>query len=207
MNNIPRRFLFIAIVVFIATAVLLIFSGINRSRMTAKITIEVSPSGSTIKLNDKGIKEGTRKVRPGSYTIKVSHDGFTTGSKSITISKNQNVYVGIVLDPSSLSTNNWFDTHPEDALKGEGITGKSMDQASQELQAKFPIITNLPFIDQEYRIDYGKSKKEPDNPQALAIVITYYSESGKQQAIDWIRFKGYNPDNMEIIYINKPFSF
>jgi hypothetical protein len=116
------------------------------------------------------------------------------------VPKGQDTTVTVTLTPSNEEGAEWLKTHPKEALKRESIGGTSYNSDSEQALKKTPLISSLPFIDQLYRVDYGLSKKTPDDPTATAIYIKYYTEEGKTQALDWIRFKGYNPSSLEIIY-------
>lgn len=169
---------------------------------SAKITLEISPADSTITINDKKSNRGTIKVRPGIYKVAASKQGFSTISKSVDVAKGKSEYVGIVLVSNSPDTANWYVDHPSDAKLLEGISSKNFDLSSAVQTKNLPLIKSLPFIDQLYRIDYGRSQAHPDDPTAVAIYIKYYSEQGKQGALEWLKFKGYGPEKLEIIYIN-----
>lgn len=169
---------------------------------SAKVIVESSPADSMITINGKKRDQGAIKVRPGVHKIAVSKQGFTTVSRSVAVAKDESKYVGIALVPSSPATANWYIDHPSDGKLLEGISSKNFDLSSADQIKKLPLIKNLPFIDQLYRIDYGRSQAHPNDPTALAIYIEYYSEQGKQQALEWLKFKGYGPDKLEIIYTN-----
>jgi len=158
-------------------------------------------------VNNRGAREGTIKVRPGKYTVTFTHKGFASTSQETTVGKGETNYIGVVLASNSIDTAKWNDTHKSDAAKAEGITGKNQEIQAQKLQKKYPILKDLPFIDNEYRVDYGKSQQNPDDINSVAIYVTYYTDSGKQQAIDWMKFKGYDPTKLETIFVQKPFSF
>lgn len=61
----------------------------------------------------------------------------------------------------------------------------------------FPIGKDLPIKGPEYVIDYIHTEGT-DN--SYTIVITYYAESGKQQALDALISLGYDPSNYTIVY-------
>jgi len=119
------------------------------------------------------------------------------------VSKGSDDYVGLVLGSNSPSTVNWYQTHPGDQQLSQVIGGKNFDLAAKRQSQKNPLIKSLPFVDQLYRVDYGQSQKHTSDPDAVGIYITYYSQAGKQQALDWIKFKGFDPSKLEIIYKDK----
>src|SRR5438270_11367257 len=72
----------------------------NRFRQyTAKVTVEVAPTGSSLTLNGRSSKSGALRVKPGEYKISASKKGFATVTKDVNASKDRIQYVGIVLLP------------------------------------------------------------------------------------------------------------
>jgi len=197
-----NRKLFISVVGSIF-ALILIMTGLFlyvQHPLTAKITLEVSPATSNITVNGVDRKSGEIKVRPGNYKIICTHDGFETVTQSIVVKNGDNPYVGIVLVSNSTSTANWYASHSSDEQLAETITGKNSDLVSAIITKKLPLVSSLPFIDLNYRIDYGQSKQHPNDSSAVALYIKYYTPEAKQQALEWIKFKGYDPTKLEIIY-------
>jgi len=193
----------------IITVILVIIAGVgllllhNSRSFSGSITVQVTPASATLTMNDKVVTAGKIGVNPGSYTFKATLKGFDSSSKTITVKRGDSLYVGLALLPNSPSTADWYQKHPTDQQLYEIITGKYFDITSSEQTQTLPLIQDLPFIDQFYRIDYGQSKANPTDQSAVALYITYYSQAGKQQALDWIKFKGYDPTSLEIIYIDK----
>lgn len=169
---------------------------------SAKLSVEAVPSDSSLTINGEKRGQGTYRVRTGVYKIEASKQGFATESRSVLIGRGEKRYVGIALIPNSSTTTNWYASHPSDAKLLEKISSKNFDQLSADQIKKFPLIKNLPLIDRLFRIDYGPSKANPNNPTAIAFYVKYYSENGKQQAIEWLKFKGYDPNKLEVIYTN-----
>lgn len=196
-----RRKIWLIIIPLVLLALVIVAAFWARS-YPSKITIEVSPADSVVTINGKKRNKGTINVRPGVYSIVFSRQGFTIESKSVSVAKGETKYVGVSLVSNSPATANWYTNHPSDAKMLEGISSKNYDLFSAEQTKKYPLIKNLPFIDRLYRVDYGRSQTYPNDPTAVAIYVKYYSELGKQQALEWLEFKGYSPNNIEIIYTN-----
>lgn len=170
--------------------------------LTAHLVIEVTPKSSSVTLNGKKTRTGTANLRPGTYRILVSHPGFKDNSNSVTLSKNDTKYVGLVLESNSDSTASWYADHPEDQSLAEKISGKNLKIDAESQKTTLPLIKELPFIDRIYRVDYGVSKKTPNDPAAVALYITYYGDQSKQDALAWLKFKGYTPENTEFIFVD-----
>ena len=92
-----------------------------------------------------------------------------------------------------------------DYLKKQGAKVSSLKIAYTE-DDRPPLVNELPFIDQMWRIDAGVSQKR-QGPNTTALYVKYWSDQGKQSAQDWLRFKGYDPDKMDIEYIKAASSF
>lgn len=182
--------------------VIIIASSVHLSALSAKVLVQAAPEKSTITLDGKKIRPGQHSIRPGTHTLVISKAGFASFSTTFKVAKDEKRFVGTALTPNSPETANWYQTHPADAKIAEGISSKNSDQSSQDAQAKLPIIKSLPFVDQLYRIDYGRSQAQPNNPDSVALYIKYYSDAGKQQALQYLEHKGVNPTKTEIIYIN-----
>jgi len=182
-------------------AILVIGWLVHESSLSAKLTLEVAPKGSSkILINGKGRRAGEESLKPGTYVVSISHPGFTTASQSIVLRKGDSQYYGVALTSNIASTASWYIDHPADKKLAEGISSKNSDQLFKNQESRLPLIKDLPFIDLLYRIDYGPSIKKPNDSSAIAIYIKYYSAVGKQQAIDWLKFKGYSVDKLEVVY-------
>ena len=201
INTKRRLFLLAGLLVIVVGFV--VWQSINSSKYSSSIRIEVAPTkGSKILINGKGIREGITKVSPGKYLIEFSHPGFNSESREVHVGEKENYYVGAALQSISDKTVNWYSDNPDDAKKAEGISSGNFDQLNKNRLKKLPLIEQLPLIDLNYRIDHGRSLQKPEDPEAVAVYVTYYSEQGKTEADEWLRFKGYDPTKSETIYKN-----
>ena len=85
----------------------------------------------------------------------------------------------------------------------ESISSQNSDQIAAQIVKKTPVVSSLPYSDEKtgFSIDYGQSKRYPNDPTSVAILITLDGgETAKAGALDWIRFTGYDPSKLEIIY-------
>jgi hypothetical protein len=167
--------------------------------------IAVTPAGSQVKVDGKGIKAGKIRVKAGTHNVYVSHDGFSIQSQDFVVGQNETRFVGFVLVSNSPETKDWYKTHPKDQQMSESIASRNFDQGSSDIKKRYPIVAELPFIDQLYRVDYGVSQKATNDPTAIALYVTYYSQKGRLQALQWLKFKGVDSNNTEVIYIRKTF--
>lgn len=171
---------------------------------TAIIEIEAVPTGVKILINNRGVRNGKSKIEPGSYSITVSRDGFETQNKSFSLKPGEQKYFGFVLKSNSPLTKNWYAEHPKDSSIAEGISSKEFDISTSQAIKDVPLINDLPYLGAglEFSIDYGAPApgESADKP---AIYITSNTPAGKQEALDWIRRKGYDPNTLSIVYVDK----
>lgn len=173
-------------------------------RLSARLEIQVAPASSTISLNNKTVRAGVYRVSPGSYRVVVVKDGFGSQSQDIKVSKSQSSYLGIVLVSNSNSTANWYINNPSDQQLSEGISSRTFDATSQSSSDKAPIISHLPFIspDSTWRVDYGNDAANPSRP---VIYISYTTLTGRQDALDWIKYGGFDISALKVIYQHKSY--
>jgi hypothetical protein len=183
-----------------ALIVIAIFTVIQAIRQSGRGTLTVTtlPRDAAVMLHNKKIADNRKVgVSPGTYDITVTRSGFADQKQDVTITKGKESTVAFYLSPNGAEGLQWFKDHPDEAHEAEAVTGEAFTKASEKKAEELPLINDLPFIDQQYRVDYGKSEKDPSK---IAIYIKYWSDEGKTQALDWIRFKGYDPNKLEIIY-------
>ena len=205
-----RVFTILGLVIVAALMVWGIVSHQRNAQLTAGVTIQVTPEDSIVTLNGKKVPTNNIepvKVKPGTYKAVASRKGFADYTQTLTLKKGQTTYFGAMLISNDSSTANWYANHPADQKQVETISGKLFNQSAQNELAQTPLIQYLPFIDLQYRIDYGVSVAHPNDPNAVGIYITYYSPQGLDQALAWIKFKGYDPSKLELIEKAAPSPF
>lgn len=195
------RLLKIATLVFVLILLGLIFFGLSNKKPKTGINLLVVPSDAIGLVNGTVIvRGGLSSLPPGQHSITVTRRGFADKNQSFVVKNNSITKVIFILEPNSQEGYDWLNSHPEEVLRAEGLSGEIFDQESRDSREKNPLIEYLPFVDLEFRIDYGASIKNPDDPSATAIYIKYSSENGKAEALEWISFKGFDPEKLEIIY-------
>lgn len=193
-NNTPKIF------IIILGVVALLIVGIMSLHKSGNVQIYLAPSVAKLTLDGKQAKPGLTKVSPGKHTLNATMDGFKPGSKDFTVASSGTTKVYLVLRPSSSVGEQWYKDHPSDDALYQSVGQSEAIQSSQNQVATVPLVNDLPYIERYFRVDYGKSKQRPDDPNAVAIYVTTYGQPGVQQALDWIRSKGYDPNALEIIY-------
>lgn len=175
---------------------------ISGQTIATGITTRVVPTNdTTITINGKKVREGSIELEPGIYTVVVSHDGFATESRTVTVEEGDRIEVGIILTSNSPDTIDYYEKHPDDEAKAEGITGqRSAGDANAKIKA-LPFLKYLPKIERgRYSITYGQSKSRPTDPAAVVIYIEYKDDRAKQSAENWIKYQGYSLTDLEISY-------
>lgn len=197
-----RNLLIILGIIFIIGGTVWQFSVLLSHRGKIGITVQASPSDSVITMNGKKISGGTKYIVAGKYTFTAKRQYFTDYSTTVEINKDSQKDILLLLGADSNEAKAYLKSHPKEQALREAIGGQKANQEGEEASNKNPIVKLLPFIDREYRIDYGPSQLHPDDSSALSITITSTSEQSKQDALDWIRFKGFDPNKLEIYYKN-----
>lgn len=199
MNVTKGKIIALALIPLLVLLGFVISSIMRNSIYSASLNIEVTPTDSIISTNGKNVKEGVTKVKPGEVEIIVRRDGFEEEIKKVNAIKNELTYVGIVLLPNSDSTLGWYNKHPEDLKKTEGISSKSFDESSKKAVRNLPFILKLPYLGPGlgYRIDYGGGAGENSKP---VIYIKAKTEEDRLDALNWIKNQGVNPDTLQIIF-------
>jgi|GEM_PF-1247527 len=172
------------------------------SDLTASITTRVTPTeGTKITMNGKTVKEGKVALAPGKYTVEVSHENFDSQTREVVLYDGDNATVAVALTGKTDIAQKWYGTHPDDASKAEGITGTVSRANAENLLDKYPFLKRMPVIvANKYRIDYTSSVKSPNDPSKFSLHIRYATEPDKQAALNWIRYQGYDPAQLEITY-------
>lgn len=196
------RLALIAAVVIVAGIVAVIIVQNVRLATMGRLTTVVVPDDAVMTIDGK--KAAINKkigVATGERTVTVKRTGFKEQTQKFTSKRGESNELRFFLEPVSAEAFKWLKDHPEQAHLAESLASQDFDKQAEATAKRTPLINDLPFIDQFYRIDYGMSEKHPDDPTAIAIYIRYWSEQGKADALEWIKFKGYDPDKLEIIYI------
>lgn len=80
-------------------------------------------------------------------------------------------------------------------LLGNCVDQSSGGKTSEQIEF-LKIVQILPLSGPSYNVTYSISTN------SSYLVVTYYTDTGKQDALDAIKSLGYNPDNYAINYIN-----
>lgn len=191
------------LVAFAVIVIVVVFGGgllLTAKHRKPNVFLDLSPSSSKVVLDHKSAVGASFYASPGKHTVTVSFSGFADSTQTITTKAGKTTRATILLQPNSGAGRQWLIAHPDEQNKRQAIVGPAFESTTQQRIDKLPLIQSLPYIERYFRIDYGPSKQHPNDNTATALYITTYAQPGVQQALDWIRSQGYNPDTLEIIY-------
>jgi hypothetical protein len=203
MDTHQRRFIFIAGGIFIALIVVSLLFFFLQSRM-GRLIVTLVPNDGTVTVDGKPIAaNGTTFVAAGKHTIVAHRDYFVDQKQDFTISSGENkAFSFYLLTGGSGPGLEWLKQHPDQASEIEGYYGQQIEQQSNKLYNNNPILSQLPILDTDFRIDYGLSKKNPKDPQAFALYVQATTQDGRDHALLTLQYFGYDPAKFEIIYVD-----
>jgi hypothetical protein len=92
-------------------------------------------------------------------------------------------------------------THQQEFIDVEGVASAESETNSKNIATNNPIISQLPIdATPNYRVDYGVSKKYPNDPSKIALYISADSDFYRHVALSAIYLAGYDPSDYEIIF-------
>jgi hypothetical protein len=193
----------IGILLIIGIVGYLVIESLQNRDKTAALDIQSAvPNDINVTVDDsKVVSNGIVHVKPGPHTIIAQRNGFAGKKQTVSVKTGETKTVRLLLTPNGPAGHDWAASHPDQFLEYEAQAGKQFDQNSKNLTQRYPLISHLPEIHPTWRIDYGESPEHPNNPNYVAITILYSgNDIDKQNALDWIRTQGFNPDDYQIIY-------
>ncbi|OGL37414.1 hypothetical protein A3E49_02920 [Candidatus Saccharibacteria bacterium RIFCSPHIGHO2_12_FULL_49_19] len=196
-----RMIMVLSLFAILALTAYLIFTG-NRNTDLSKIKINVIPEDSTITLDGSVIKERTLDVQPGEHSIEASKEGFKPHKLDFETAKGATKEIYLLPEPTSEEALEWLRANPDIQLRRESFASQNVTEQQAIFENEYPILTVLPYISADFRVDYGVSKKYPDNPNKIALYITAISPELRKMAVNWIMSQGYNPAEYEIVFVN-----
>lgn len=182
--------MFVAIPVFI-------WLWVNISHLgTTPVEISVIPGDALVKINDENFSnKKTAHLKPGSYSIVISKEGFETDKQNLVI-KEGDSKASIISMPTPTSSEAllWAEGNTDKYLALEGKVGKASTQQGQDFIKKHPIIEALPIQKAIFSIGYKSIDTRGDD---IIITINAY-EGFREAALEEIRDQGYDPSDYKI---------
>lgn len=197
--RIRKPFLIAGILVVITVGLALVFPSSNSN---PNVFIEIAPTDSSVFIDGKKVSGVKFNVKSGKHLIKAAFKGFGDNQQVFSVTGSEKTKLIVLLNPNSPDGAEYLRKYPDQQYKREALGGKLSAAVSKNIADATPITSSLPFIDLLFRIDYGPSLKYPKDNLASTIYITYYSPEAIVAAQNWIRFKGYDPNQLEIKYVD-----
>lgn len=198
MDENRRLFLLSGTVIVVALIVLggyLAFRGNPEHTLTVKSI----PNDLTLTLDGKQIPaNGEIKVKEGEHTLTGERRGFQSYTQTVQVKQDSSYKM--FLFSNSAEGRAWEQSHPEEQLEAEGEAGRRFDELNRRLEAKYPILQELPYIGPGFTVNQGVSQAHPGDPEYLAFYIKITDSEGKKKALEWLTGHGYNPESLELIY-------
>ncbi|TDW17888.1 S-layer protein [Kribbella kalugense] len=165
-----------------------------------KLVVQSIPGDLTLTLDGHEIPaNGEVNVKPGEHTLAGSRRGFQSYSTTITAAGDAVSY-NMYLYANSAEGRQWAKTNPEQELQLEQEAGKRFDEMNDRLRAKYPVISQLPYIGDGFEATQAASKTDPKNPEAISVAVEVYAATGKEKALQWIQSNGWDPDTLDLIW-------
>lgn len=200
MNTEPRIKKMVIIVALLVLAIMLYGIILQVSRIgKTKITISVLPSEATVLVNDKKVSKSSVYLKPGQYKITARADGYVEDTVDLNVDNKEPDPVILLPKPDSDEAIAFFENNPSLQAQKEGLGGQKASEAGQKIREKYPIISQLPYIDilGPFSVDYGASKNQPES---VVLYVSDSSPGGRQKALKWIRENNQEPTDLEIVF-------
>ncbi|MBQ3473869.1 PEGA domain-containing protein [Candidatus Saccharibacteria bacterium] len=207
--NHKKKIVVVGILLLVLIIGISVFFLVKNRIYSATLNIRVTPISAEVKIGDKNYDTlGTYKVKPGSYDVEVSAEGFITKTDTIEIAEDETISFQVYLLPTEENAN-WYDEHPDDALILGEIKYSLTLEALQKLQEENPILSELPMNIDYFtnngakRVRYSISYEIEEGATKFSITITDYSGGNYDDAMLRLEKRGVKKGQYEIKYIDK----
>ena len=197
----------IVVIVGFGIALLVLLGIVSLASKAGKtlVTFEFAPSLAEASVDKRSVHSGKVYVSKGKHQLVVRLQNFSTTTQTIEVG-DQDMNVSVSLNPSNDAGRKLLISSPQYQLEREAVGGQSKE--SLNTLKTTPLTALLPAVSirDAYRIEYGDSSTRPGQ---TVIIITDSSPDGRQNALRWIRSKGFDPTQLEIEYRDfaNPFTF
>jgi hypothetical protein len=198
MEENPRSLVVGGVVVLI---VLVLIGGflVFRGAPEHKVTVRSVPNDLTLTLDGTPIAvNGEVKIKEGTHTLVGERSGFKSHTQTLDVRGDTSVRM--YLFANSAEGRTWEKEHPDQALEAEAEAGRRYQELTDRLQAKYPLLKELPYVGPGFDVSYGNSKQKPDDPEVIAFYVTISDSEGKAKFLEWIRGLGLDIDKLEVVY-------
>lgn len=170
----------------------------------SKVTVRSVPNDLTLTLDGRQIAaSGEVMVKEGTHTLVGEREGFESHTQTIEVANGDPLEVKMYLYSNSALGRDWEKKHQDQTLEAEGDAGRRYDEMNRRITAKYPILRELPYIGPGFKVDYGTSKAEPNNPEKIALYVKLSFPTAKKDFLEWMSGHGYDLATHEVIYRTK----
>jgi hypothetical protein len=177
---------------------------ISAGRTSTKtfLQVQAAPSGAAIAIDGHSVSLGKDEVDAGTHTVTATRKGFATQTQSVPVKAGQTVYVGVILQPNASSTKNWYKNHASDQQLSQTIADQEANYHMTADPITNPFLRQLPIsygdgLGGLVTIDQGIPLPGTSQP---AIYVTADMPTTRQQVLEYMRSRGYDPATMDIIF-------
>lgn len=206
LSEFIRTHKIITTTIILAVVGLIGFSAFISVSRAGKEPVEVFliPSDAKLTVGDQQFGPGTAYLKPGTYEISATREGFADYTGTIAIKSPNTSTIDIALEPESESAKQWAQENQQLYFDYEGRAGIRAATDGTTFREQHPIVDHLPLREFVYTIGYHADPDDPDNIILDIDAITGY----RNAAIEQIRKLGFDPTNFEINFRNyeSPFS-
>ena len=173
---------------------------------TATLEYYLAPSTATITLDQQNLQpEGKIKLKPGTYKLKITKQGFTDFSTEIELKPNQTTTLYQALEPNSTNTD-YYQTHPDEASRVQHIADANADLERKNYTDSDPIFKITPYSSYQNGFSIISEKQENTSKILLKIDLLTCSDDQiqklKDAAYQYLKDNKINPDNYDIRLTN-----
>lgn len=173
---------------------------------TATLEYYLAPSTATITLEQQNLQpEGKIKLKPGTYKLKITKQGFTDFSTEIELKPNQTTPLYQALEPDSTNSD-YYQTHPDEASRVQHIADANADLERKNYTDSDPIFKITPYSSYQNGFSIISEKQENTSKILLKIDLLTCSDDQiqklKDAAYQYLKDNKINPDNYDIRLTN-----
>lgn len=202
MNKKNKLIIIGSIILFI---VILVISTVYFLTPRSYLKISAAPDDVYIKI-DSNTKQKTKNgntinLEPGTHTISISRDEFSTYTENINIKNRETIEILTTLNPLTENARTILRKSSQSVI--ERSTAKKIDKASENMVKFFPLVRELPITARLYNIYACKSVKYSYDSTKIAICINGINQDDndiKLYIYNHVKSLGYNLDDYEVIW-------
>lgn len=197
--------LFFGIIVFLIVGILALAAYLLFAPGNGALEVFVLPSDAKYTISGKSYEGSqTIKLKSGTYKIKFERNLFISQEVEVKVIKEKQEKVEAVLDLRP-DINKIYDTlSPNEKDIVDGFQQQYASYEGDKLVEYNPIVGELPYVADDFRVDYGFYNSQ--DPYDITLEITIFRESLngnneadiKRSALSWLKENGINTDNAKI---------